>query len=454
MRIIIVGDGKVGYTLSENLSREGHDITIIDNRNDVLQRSMESLDVFTIKGNGTSASVLKQAGVAKADLLIAATSMDEVNILCCLMGRKLGAERTIARIRNPEYREQLTMFEKEMGLSMAVNPEFASAKEIARLVSFPSAMSVGTFADDRVFMAEFRIDKDNPLAGKPVSSLHDMRMDILIGVVDRQHEAFIPNGDFVLNPGDHIHIVGDYASIGNYLKSTGQREKKVRSVMIVGGGLIAHYLSTMLIDLGIDVKIIEKEQDRCEYLSEILPAAMIISGDGTSKELLDSEGLTDYSAFIALTDMDEENLIISLYAAYKGVPKVITKINRLGYADVISNAGINRVISPKNIAANQIIRYVRNMENTNGNRIKTLYRVVGNSAEVVEFSASASTKNLGVPFSKLPIKNDVLIATIVRNNEIIIPKGKDYIVEGDSVIVVTTIEHLNDLNDIFIYRGL
>jgi trk system potassium uptake protein TrkA len=450
MKIIIVGDGKVGYTLSDNLSREGHDITIIDNRNDVLQRSLESLDVFTIKGNGTSASVLKQAGVAKADLLIAATSMDEVNILCCLMGRKLGAERTIARIRNPEYREQLNMFEKEMGLSMAVNPEFASAKEIARLVSFPSAMSVGTFADDRVFMAEFRIEEDNLLAGKPVSSLHDMKMDILIGVVDRQHEAFIPNGDFVLNRGDHIHVVGDYANIENYLKLAGHYEKKIRSVMIVGGSLIAYYLSNMLLDLGIDVKIIERDQDRCEHLSEILPSAMIISGDGTDKELLDSEGLTDYSAFVALTNMDEENLIISLYAAYKGVPKVITKINRLGYADVISNAGINRVISPKNIAANQIIRYVRNMENTKGNRIKTLYRVVGNSAEVVEFSASASTKNLGVPFSRLPIKNDVLIATIVRNNEIIIPKGKDYIVEGDSVVVVTTIEHLNDLNDIFI----
>ncbi len=450
MKIIIVGDGKVGSALSENLSREGHDITIIDSRKDVLEKSMESIDVNTIKGNGTSASVLTRAGADKADLLIAATSMDEVNILCCLMGRKLGTERTIARVRNPEYSEQLAMFEDEMGLSMAVNPELASAKEIARLVSFPSAFSIGTFAKDRVYMAEFKLSEGNPLIGAPVYRIQELGCsDVLIGAVQRGRSAFIPDGSFMLEAEDRIHIVGDYKSIGNYLKSVGQFEKKVRSVIIVGASLITHYLSEMLLDLGIEVKIIEKSESKCEQFCEMIPGAMVINGDGTDKELLDSEGLTNFDAFVALTNMDEENLIISLYASYKGVPKVITKINRLGYADVIRKAGIDRVISPKSIATNQIIRFVRNTENSEGNRIKTLYRVIGDSAEVVEFAATASTDNLGMPLSELPLKDELLIATIVRNGEVIIPKGKDCILEGDSVIIVTSIKQLKDLNEIF-----
>lgn len=450
MRIIIVGDGKVGSALSENLSREGHDVTIIDSRKDVLQKSMESIDVNTIKGNGTSASVLRRAGAENADLLIAATSMDEVNILCCMVGRKLGAERTIARVRNPEYTEQLAMFENEMGLSMVVNPEFASAKEIARLVSFPSAISICTFADDRVFMAEFKIQEGNPLIGMPVFKVHELVCtDVLIGAVQRGFDAYIPDGGFVLEEGDRVHIVGDYKGIATYLKSIGQVEKKVRSVMIVGASLITHYLALMLLDLGIDVKVIEKSESKCEQFCESIPEAMIIHGDGTDKELLDAERITDYGAFVALTNMDEENLIISLYASYKGVLKVITKINRLGYADVIRKAGIDRVISPKSITANQIVRYVRNLQNSNGNRIKTLYRVIGDSAEVVEFAATASTENLGVPLSELPLSDEVLITTIVRGGEVIIPKGKDCILDGDSVIVVTSLKHLKDLNEIF-----
>lgn len=451
MKIIIVGDGKVGFALSENLSREGHDVTIIDNKNDVLQRSIESLDVFTIKGNGASASVLKSAGIDKADLLIAATSMDEVNMICCLMAKKLGADRTIARIRNPEYSEQLKMFESEMGLSMIVNPEFASAREIARLVSFPSALSLGTFADDRVYMVEFKVHGGNPIVGRPLSSMPELcSSQILVSAVNRGSDVYIPGGDFVIEAHDHIHIVGDYDSIVNYLKSVGQLEKKVRSAMIVGGGLITYYLTQMLLDHRMDVKIIEKSPDVCEQLSDSFPKALVIGGDGTEKELLDAEGLSDYGAFVALTNMDEENLIMSLYASYRGVPKVITKINRLGYADVIRKTGINRVISPKNIATNHIIRYVRNMENPTGNRIKTLYRLAGDCAEVVEFSATASTQNLGVPLSELRLKKNLLITTIVRDGSIIIPKGKDAIYEGDSVVVITTIKQLRDLNEIFI----
>lgn len=450
MKIIIVGDGKVGFTLSEHLSREGHDITIIDNRNDVLQKTIESLDVITIRGNGASSSVLKKAEVNKADLLIAATSSDEVNMICCLMGKKLGVKKTIARIRNPEYSEQLAMMENEMGLSMVVNPELATAMEISHLISFPSAINIGIFADDRVYLIEFKVKADNPMAGLSISAIQEKySSNILICAVYRDSRIYIPNGDFIIKAGDHIHIVGDYESIDEHLKALGYREKKTRQVMIVGGGLITYYLSHILIDYGIEVKIIEKKKGKCEELCESIPQALLIYGDGTEKQLLDSERIDSTDAFIALTDVDEENLIMSMYAAYKNVPKVITKINRLEYADVIRQAGIDRVISPKYITANHIVRYVRGMQNLQGSRIKTLYRIMGKSAEVVEFVATSSTKHLGTPLAQIPLRKNILITTIVRDDDIIIPKGKDCFLEGDTVIVVTTMKQLEDLNEIF-----
>ncbi len=450
MKIIIVGDGKVGYTLSENLSKEGHDITIIDNQKHVLKKSIDSLDVIAIKGNGASYAVQKNAGISDADLLIAATSTDEVNMICCLIAKKLGAKHTIARIRNPEYNEQLKMMKQEMGLSMVVNPELATAIEISRLVSFPSAINIGTFADGKVSLIEYRIEAGNPLVGKAISTLKERYTSrIIICAVNRGSDIHIPKGDFVIAAGDTIHIAGSHKSINDFLHSLGQSEKKIKSVMIVGGGLIAFYLSRMLIDSGIQVKIIEKKEFKCEYLCETLPEALIIYGDGTDKELLDAEGITYTDAFIALTDMDEENLIMSMYAAYKGVSKVITKINRIEYTNVIKKAGIDRVISPKYIAANEIVRYVRSMESMGGGSIKTLYRIIGQQAEMIEFVATSGTHYLNIPINDLPIKKNLLITTIVRGENVIIPKGKNCIMEGDTVIVVTTMKLLDDLNQIF-----
>ncbi len=450
MKIIIVGDGKVGFTLSEHLSKEGHDVTIIDNRDEVLQKTIESLDVITIRGNGASSSVLLKAQVNKADLLIAATSSDEVNMICCLIGKKLGVKKTIARIRNPEYSEQLAMMEDEMGLSMIVNPELATAMEISHLINFPSAINIGIFADDRVYLIEFKVDADNPMAGLSISKIQEIySSNILICAVYRDSHIYIPNGDFIIKSGDHIHIAGDYESIDAHLKAIGYNEKRAKLIMIVGGGLITHYLSNILSDYGIRVKIIEKKKSKCEELCEYLPQALVINGDGTEKQLLDSEGITNVDAFIAITDVDEENLIMSMYAAYKKVPKVITKINRLEYADVIRQAGIDRVISPKFITANHIVRYVRGMQNLKGSRIKTLYRIMGDMAEVVEFVATSSTKYLGIPLFQMPFKKNILITTIVRDGNVIIPKGKDFFLEGDTVIVVTTTKQLEDLNEVF-----
>ncbi len=450
MKIIIVGDGKVGFTLSEHLSREGHDITIIDSRDDVLQKTIESLDVITIRGNGASIKVLNKAQAKNADLLIAATSSDEVNMICCLMGKKIGVKKTIARIRNPEYSEQLALMKDEMALSMIVNPELATAMDISHLISFPSAINIGIFADDRVYLIEFKVDDYSPIAGMSISAIQEKyKSDILICAVYREAQIYIPNGDFVIKEGDHIHVAGDYESIGAYLKALGHHEKKAKLVIIVGGGLITYYLSNILTDYGIEVKIIEKNKSKCEDLCEYTSQALIIYGDGTEKQLLDAEGISNADAFVALTDIDEENLIMSMYAAYKHVPKVITKINRLEYTDVIRKAGIDRVISPKYIAANHIVRYVRGMQNTKGSQIKTLYRIMGKSAEVVEFEATASTEYLGVPLMQMQLKKNILITTIVRKDSVIIPKGKDYFLEGDTVIVVTTMKQLEDLNEIF-----
>ncbi|MGI5877509.1 MAG: Trk system potassium transporter TrkA [Christensenellales bacterium] len=451
MKIIIVGDGKVGFTVSENLSREGHDVTIIDNRDDVLQKSIESQDIIAIKGNGASYAVLKKAGIESADLLIAATSMDEVNMVCCLVGKRLGAKHTIARIRNPEYIEQMIMMEEELGLSMIVNPELAAAEEIARLVSFPSAISIGSFVEGNVYLVEIRVHRDNPMVGKSVSIVHGKyASDVLICTVMRGAKAYIPKGDFIIKEDDHLFIVGNYHQIDSYLASLGQRDRKVRSAMIVGGGLITYYLGKKLMERGIKVTIIEKLESKCEQMYEALPGALIIHGDGTDKALLDSEGMENYDAFIALTDIDEENLIISMYGAYKEVGKVITKINRLEYSDMIRKAGIDRVISPKTTAANQIVRYVRHIHSRQNGPIETLYRIADDQVEVLEFMAISSTLYLGVPIMELPLKKDILLAAIVRDGSIIIPRGKDRMLEGDIIILVTTaMRHLDNLNAIF-----
>lgn len=449
MKIIIVGDGKVGYALSDNLSREGHDVTIIDSNDDVLKKSVESLDVFTIRGNGASMSVLREAGADEADLVIAATSTDEVNMLCCLFAKRLGAKHTIARLRNPDYDEQMMTMKEEMGLTMTINPEQTTAKEILRLISFPSAANIGTFAEGRVSVVEYKVPPDSPMAGLTIADMQSKyASDVLICAVNREGKVYIPNGSFVIQEDDYIHIAGTHASISAFLRHYGQYEKKIRSVMLVGGGLIAFYLSKMLTDSGYSVKIIEKKVEKCEELCETLPQALVIHGDGTDQELLDSEQVAHMGAFVALTDMDEENLIMSMYAAYKGVPKVIAKINRTGYTDVIKKSGIHSVISPKNITANHIVRFVRRMGNQKGSYIKTLYRIV-EQVEVVEFVASKSTRYLGVPLAELPLKKNLLITAIVRGDELIIPKGMNKILEGDRVIVITTMKQLEDLNEIF-----
>ena len=451
MKIVIVGDGKVGYTLTEQLSKEGHDIVVIDSSDKALQNSINILDVMGIKGNGASYPVQMEAGVPDADLLIAATSTDEQNILCCMLAKKLGARHTIARVRNPEYAEQLVLLKNELGLSLSINPELTAAVEISRILRFPSAVNIETFGRGRAELVEIKIDENSPLNGQSLATLRDrFRIKVLVCAVQRNKEVYIPSGDFRLQAGDRIHVTASPSEISAFCRAVGLYQHKVRSVMIIGGGRISFYLAKQLIDMGMQVKIIEINEERCRHLCEKLPKAEIIFGDGTEHEVLKEEGIAGTDAFVSLTDNDEENIITSMYAASKSVHKVITKVNRLSLTSILENTGVETVISPKDLTANQIIRYVRAMQNSFGsNNIETLYRIVNGKVEVLEFLVREHAPFLGRPLKELQLKKNLLLAVIVRRGKTIIPDGNNTIMMGDSVIVVTVQNNLRDLSDIF-----
>jgi trk system potassium uptake protein TrkA len=451
MDIAIVGIGKIGFTLVEQLLQEGHNITVIDNDAEALLRVSESMDVITVEGNGASYDVQKEAGVADIDLLIAATSSDEVNMICCLLARKLGAKHTIARIRNPEYARQLYILKKELALSMAINPDHASALEISRLISFPSAINTSSFAKGLVDVIELKIGVNNPLHGKSLANIaRENKINVLICAVERNNNVIIPDGSFVLMAGDHIYICGDNKKIARFLHSSGIINHRIKSVMIIGASRIGYYLCGMLLDMGVHVRLIDHDERRCEKISEDFPQILVIHADGSDQNILDAEGIDVMDAFVALTNIDEENLLIGMYASKKGVPKVIAKMNRLNYLDLIEESAIDSVVSPKNITAYQIVQYVRAMENAIGSQVKTLYRIAEGQAEIVEFSAGVHTLHLGEKLSDIQTRPDVLIAAIVRGRQLIIPRGNDYIQANDSVVVITTQKMLNDLNMIFV----
>lgn len=451
MKIVIVGDGKVGYALTKILSQEGHDITVIDSNPQVLQQSVERLDVMVVHGNGASLEVQQEAGVAGSDLLIAATSGDEINLLCCILARKLGCCHTIARVRNPDYTNQLQFLREELGLSMTINPERAAAQEIFHLLQFPSFLKRDSFAKGRIELVELKIKEESPLAGCRLDRLQDViKARVLICAVEREGNVTIPTGSFVLQVGDKITVTAASWDLAKLIKSLKINTQKVHNVMIIGGSHIAAYLTENLLAIGVGVKIIEERPQRCAELSEILPDALIINGNGSSQELLLAEGLEETDAIITLTGIDEENLIISMYADHVGVPKSITKINRLEYASIFKEKGLGSVVSPKLITANHIVRYVRAMENTTGSAVITLHRIVDNKAEALEFIVSDGAQGLRIPLHQLRLRPNLLIACINRNGKVILPSGNDYIQEGDTVVVVTTSnQSIYDFNDIF-----
>ncbi len=450
MNIIIAGCGKVGGSLAEQLSREGHDITVIDEKSDVVQHVANAADVIGIVGNGASYNIQKEAGIEKADLLIAVTNADEVNLLCCLIAKKAGDCQTIARVRNPIYHQEIRHIKGELGLSLVINPEWAAATEMARLLRFPKAIDIDTFARGRIELLRFRMEEDNRLCGQKIRNIAELsRCEVLICVVEREDEVLIPDGEFELKKNDTISIVASPMNASRFFRLIGIQTNQVKNTMIIGGGKLAFYLAKRLLEMGIKVKIIEKDKAYCEKLCELIPGAMIIHGDGTDQELLAEEGLADTEGFVALTNMDEENVMLSLYAKKMSRAKKITKVSSNTYDSIISTLDIGSVIHPKHITAESILQYVRAMQNSIGSNVETLYRLVDGRAEALEFIIREKGEVTDIPLQTLELKPGLLVCAIHRRGKVIIPKGQDCLELGDSVIIITTsCSELNDICDI------
>ena len=451
MRILVVGDGKVGHTIAEHLAREEHDVVIVDRSEEVLKRSEDTLDVLCIRGNGANAATLVDAGVDRADIIIATTASDETNMLCCLVAKRLGAKFAIARIRDPEFNESLSLLQREMGIDLAVNPERATALEISRLLRFPFAANIEAFAKGRVEMVAFRAQESDSVVGVPLRDLSRKLRGIpqvLYAVVERGGEVVIPNGDFVIQPDDRVHVAADMVKITEYFRYLGKNSLKIKNVMLLGGGRISYYLARMIVPMGIHVSMTEINEKKALDLSEQLPEVNVIYGDGTDQELLEQEGLSQMDAFVALCDRDEENLMTGLYAVKQGVPKVVVKNSHGAYADIISAMGLDSVVSPKNITCDNILRYVRQRENATGTRVERLYKLVGGQAEALEFIARPTDPYVGVPLKDLTVSRGTLVAVIVRRGKVIVPFGNDHIEAGDSVVIISRQMGVNDLNEV------
>ncbi len=439
MNIIIAGCGKVGRALAEQLSREKHDITVIDRKPEAIQQITNIADVRGVVGNGASFEIQMDAGIDTADLMIAVTDADEVNLLCCLIAKKAGGCQTIARVRNPVYHHEIHHIKDELGLSMVINPEWAAAMEMARLLRFPSAIDIDTFANGRIELLRFQLEEQNPLCNNKIKDLHMLsRCEVLICIVERGNEVLIPSGEVELKAGDMISVVASPVNASRFFKTIGIETNQVKNTMIIGGGKISFYLAKRLLEMGIQVKIIEKDRDACERLCEILPKAMIINGDGTDRELLAEEGLAKAEGFAALTNMDEENVMLALYAKSMSKAKKITKVNRNTFDTIISSLNIGSLIYPKHITSETILQYVRAMQNSIGSNVETLYRLVDGNAEALEFVIKGKSEVTDIPLQELQLKPHILVCAINRKGKIIIPKGQDCIQEGDSVVIITT----------------
>lgn len=408
----------------------------------------ETFDVRCICGSGTDLEVLNEAEVKRADLFIAVTQNDEFNALCAVMAGKLGADRCVARVRNREYFKQIDFMRNALGINLIVNPEFATAAEISRILRFPAAINTETFAKGRIELIEFNVGEDNALCDYAIYEIYKKyKIKVLICAVQRGNDVYIPNGDFVIQSGDKVHITASHRDLSRFMREIGIMQKKVKSVILIGGGRISFYLARLLLESGMRVKIIEHNMKRCQEISEHLPKADVVCGDGTDKQLLAEEGIDRVDAVVALTGIDEENMIISMYAKSRNVDKIITKINRISYADLMGDTGVYSIVTPKNITANMIIRYARAMKSAQDTEMRTLYRIVNNQAEAMEFIVNRESQLTSKPLAKIRMKKNVLIAAILRNNKMFLPDGGSTLEVGDTVMVVTT-ERLTSLTDV------
>lgn len=451
MNIIIIGCGKVGQKLAHQLNMEDDlNITVIDTRANAVRDTINKFDVMGVVGHGATLDVLLEAGIKDADVVIAVTGSDELNLIACLLAKKTGNCKTIARVRKPEYSRELSLFKDDLGLALVINPELTAANEMARVLRFPSAIQIDTFAKGRVEILKFRIQEDSMLDNFKLSDMGKLNCEVLVCGVERGDEAFIPDGNFVLKCGDRVSIVASPHNGSQFFKKIGVKTNRVKDTMIVGGGETAYYLARILSQKGINVKIIEQKTERCEELCRLLPKATIVNADGTENRVLLEEGIENTGAFVALTNIDEENILLSLFAKSKTHGKLITKINRIEFDEVISNLDLDTTIYPKNITADYIVRFVRAMRNSFGSNIETMHLILDGKAEALEFRIGENSPVSDIPLEKLSTKDNTLIACINRMGKIIVPRGQDVILKDDTVIVVTTKTGFEDISDVLL----
>ena len=450
MKIIVLGAGKVGKTLIKHMSNEDHDIIVVDQNATKVEEVVNQFDVIGVVGNGGSYDILMEAGAQDANLIICVTTFDELNILAGLMAKKMGTKHTIARVRNPDYSSQRDFMRNQLGFSMIVNPELEAASEIRRVLSFPSAVKVDTFSRGKVELAEFFVEDHSRLNGVELSQLHKItKTNILVCAVSHNEDVIIPDGNYVIKPGDHLYIIGTHRDLSRFCLDIGVITTRIKNVIIVGGGKIAYYLSKQLSTQGIKVKIIEKDKNRCQVLAEKLPYVTIIHGDGSDDELLNEEGIENTDAVLALTGLDEENIVLSLSAKSLYHKKTIAKVTRMNYAGLSDVLKVDSIVAPKKIVASQIIRYVRaKMNKDNDSSVKTLYKIVDGEVEAIEFKVTEQFKYLHKTLNEMKIKEHVLVAAIIRENEVIVPKGNTTMELNDYVIIVSRGEIMKSLNDI------
>lgn len=450
MNIIVVGIGKVGYTVAEQLSAEMNDVTIIDINRTVVEETMNDLDVQGICGNGASRAVLNEAGIEDCDLLIALTGNDETNLLCCLLARKLGANGTIARVRTPEYNEDIRLIKDSLGLSMAVNPEKEAADEIFRILRFPSAKNIDSFAKGKVDLVSFEVTDKCSLCGLPLKdSFSKKKAKTLVCAVERGKRVFIPNGDTVVQPNDIIAVLASPEEIWAFFREINIPTTGAENVMIIGGGRLGQYLAKELTQHKIKTTIIEQKMEVAEDLSFKFPSANVVCGDGTNRTLLIEEGLTDVDAVCSLTGIDEENILLSLYAkSISPETKTVTKINKIAFQEVIRSLDLDSVIYPKYLTANIVLQHVRARKNNIGSNLETLYKIIDNKVEALEFIVDENNTIVNIKLEELKLRDNVIVGCINRNGKVFIPHGQDVILPGDTVIIVTTIQGITDIDDI------
>ena len=448
MRIVIVGCGKVGTSIASQLNAEGHDIVVVDIDRNAVQNLSNSLDVMGIEGNGASYEVLAEAGAEKADLVIAAAALDEVNLYTCLMAKAAGTTHTIARVRNPQYAADIHRVKDTLGLSMSINPELTAAKEMSRLLRFSGALEIDTFSRGSVELIKVALPENSAIANKRISQIDVLKGRVRICLVERGDEVFIPNGDFVLQDGDRISVASKVDVAAKFFKRISVSIGKSRDVILLGGGKISFYLAKNLLDSGANVKIIEKNSDRCWELTNILPEAVVIQGDCMDQDLLLSEGIEHADGVAALMDYDEENILISLYIQSVSKAKIITKVNNTSFDSILHNLKIKTIIHPKNLTGEYIASYIRAMQNSLGSNVETLYKLNDDAVEALEFRVRSTSRVTGIPLQELNLKDNLQVISINRHGKIILPQGSDKIMCDDTVVVITKHKGLSDLDDI------